>query len=892
MRKVYNLVQTAWFQVVLITFIGFILRLWGVFHGFQENFLYHPDSSTTLGGIWDYYLGLDLMEKSHAGQVYNFIMILVLWACESFIGFLGYQVNWSIEFIGSAASLTSAWLGTATIPIVFLLGNRAYNKTTGVLSAAFLSVCPLHSFHSHYPYRDIPMIFVLVITLYLCVVILEKPSLLNLALGSLAALVTAAMKPAGIVVFAPFLVAFIIGTIRLKKFWLLISFCIAFLSINFFLLSFRFGTNSLIFYISQLSQSQIGLFQSLSEIFRTLRQWIGLPFLMALSAGIGYGVWRFRPSDIIFIVFLTSASLAVATAYYTDERFLIFLLPCGMVLLARAIAEIWKASSQGKILRIILATASGGLLVYSLTQSAWQGIMLSLPDTRFLSGKWAAAHLPAPTKISTEGYYPLRINERPNVFFFDISQPVKEEAKKADLFITSSIEHQRYFEFPYRFPQKKVFYETLKKQELLLKEFSLNNFGFIHSTIKVYSTHPFNDHGSFNWHNSFSTPVPRPYDAGWNGGVSFLEHGPLDRDDRTFELGWGHRVTSTLVSPITGQEMVVFMVNGSEKSVVKVRVGYTTKIRTLKPGEFHILRFRPKWFFPKKPALYHFEAGMPVGKKVLVQLRCGNREIGEAYAKWGDYEKAVTYLKQALAEDPNNPEVGLLLSTNYEKLGKGSEARQIVLTIKKRNPEFIDRLLLLGKSDLSARGWEQVFQGYTGLKPSLLTSALTQEFTIDKAFPSRSGKIKEDCRASGGKTITYEKTGQKPDEVMHGPYLFLDQGAFRAGFFLRTWDVKGAGPLAVIKVLADDKVISMQSVSIHDFKNDADPFKEIQIPFVNAHPRAEIKFQVFATGVASFAVDRIRIEPDLRKTYQEKLLNLKMIAGDSLRGKDQEKGVQ
>jgi len=891
MLNLFKLFQTPWLQISLITLVGGIIRFWGILHGFQENYLYHPDSELSLGGVWNYYLGISLAEKSHAGQVYNFIMVFALGASESLLRFLGIQFNWSVELIGVAASLVSGLLGTATIPFLFILGKRAYNTKTGLWASAFLSVCPLHSFHSHYPYRDIPMIFFLVISLCLCVAILRRPSLSNLGLGTLAALLTAAMKPAGVTIFTSFLAASIISLLRLKKYWILISFSILLTGISFWVLSFRFGINFFTYIISQFFQTDIKFITASTEIFDTFKHWIGLPSLLAILIGVVYSLYCFRSTDTIFLVFLISAFFVLINAYYIDERFMIFLLPCGFVMLARLITDVEKKLSQIKYLTIIPFLVASSLLLNAFTQSVWQGILFSLHDTRYLSGIWVSAHLPKNTKIATEGYYPLAVKQWPTVFSFNPSQPVYDQSNNSDIIITSSLDHQRYFDFPYRFPKLKLFYEQLNTQGFLLKKVSLDPVGFIHPTIKVFSSEAILNRSLIKNFNSHQNFIPRPYDTSWNGGISFLEQGFLDRDDRTIRLGWGHRYTSTLVSPKTGQEMVVFILNGEEKSIVKVRVGYKTKIRSLKPNEFHILPFRPRWLLPKMPALYHFEAGLPEGKEILIQLRCGNREIGEAFSKWGDHQKAVSYLQKALAENPNDLESGCLLSVTYQKLGKLAEARQAFQMIQKQNPDVLKYIKSLGESDISYTQWEKDFQNYTGLKPSLLRYALSQEFQMDKVFPSPSGagEMKDDCRASGGKVIVYDRALHKPAEVMHGPYLHLDQGAYLAGFFLRTWDVRGDDPIAEIKVLADNQVISSEVISAKNFKEKDKLFKEVQIPFFNPSARAEIKFQVFATGSASFAVEKVRLEPDLRKAFQIKWLNLKSIAGEEWMTKEMSK---
>ncbi len=162
-----KLIRTYWVQILVITFIGAILRFWGILHGFQENYIYHPDAMYVLGDVWRLYLGGEWAIGTYAGPFYYLLLVYPLKLIEFITGFLGFQPEWSFEFIASVNSLVTATLGTLTIPIVYLLASKAYNKSSGILAALIFSVCPLHSFHSHYHYRDVLMVFFLCITLFL-----------------------------------------------------------------------------------------------------------------------------------------------------------------------------------------------------------------------------------------------------------------------------------------------------------------------------------------------------------------------------------------------------------------------------------------------------------------------------------------------------------------------------------------------------------------------------------------------------------------------------------------------------------------------------------------------------------------------------------------------------
>jgi tetratricopeptide (TPR) repeat protein len=858
----------TWLWVGLITAIGAALRLFGILHGFQEDFLYHPDTHITLNEVWPKVLGEDWLKGSYNGAFYNLLLSKSISLAESIIQFLGYSHwVWSMGQIAVVASLFAALFGTMTIPVVYCLGSKAYDRSTGVLAALFISLCPLHTFQSHYPYRDVPMVFFLSLTLLFCLKILNKPSLTALFLGGISALLTIGLKPAGLVVMVPLAAALALGFYhREKKWWhyIVIGLVIS-LGLVFFTwggVSSRFSTIGEL--VAFLKGTQGNIIQGAIKSIKILNQWLGLPFLLTTAVGTAWGFWRMKKEDFLLLIFLATAFMASSFYAYTDERFLVFLLPVMTILSGRFIVAGWRVCSGRKILKTGLLFLALGLTTHAFIESVWESILFSLPDTRAVSGRWLEAHFPKTIKVAIEEYFPLGVNQWPKVTFFDPSKPLDQETIGQDLLVTSSLEHQRYLLAPERYLKETDFFQSLSRKRTLIKNFPLGSLGFLHSDIDIYSPYPVNP-------DSPRFFFPRPFDSSWNFGISFLDRGPFDRDDRTLQLGWHQRYTATLVSPKPGQEIIVFILNGSEKGQVKIRVGGTTKIRTMAPGEFHVLTFRPKWLLPKRPALYYYEAGLLEGNKVLIQLRWGNREIGQAFSQWGLHERALPYLKKAIAaNDPYAPELYLLLGSVYKQLGKISEAKQTFRQLTKVYPQFIGVVNYLAHPDLTLQNWDDQFRKSTGLDPSLLTKALSREFNSQDVFPSRSGTFKEDPQVPGGRTVVYQAHLQKPDEVLHGPYLHLDPGAYRAGFFLRCWSLKGSAPLAIIKVLADDKIIDAFSVGSADLKDNKGNPKEVKIPFEAPSPRTEIKFQVFATGQADFAIDKIRIEPDLRKIIKKK----------------------
>jgi len=60
---------------------------------------------------------------------------------------------------------TSAFLGTASIALIYLIGNKIYNQRAGLFAALFLSLCNIHIWCSHLVNTDIPLTFFFLLSL-------------------------------------------------------------------------------------------------------------------------------------------------------------------------------------------------------------------------------------------------------------------------------------------------------------------------------------------------------------------------------------------------------------------------------------------------------------------------------------------------------------------------------------------------------------------------------------------------------------------------------------------------------------------------------------------------------------------------------------------------------
>jgi hypothetical protein len=873
--------SSPWGLLAGIVLIGGALRFWGILHGLREGFIYHLDALPAVHDAWHHFLGAP-WSQARFGTAYSVLLTAAMRTFDEAGRLLGYPPPWSFELISAVSSLLTATLGTATVAAAYLVGVRAYDRPTGLLAAALLAVSPLHGFQSHYPYRDVPMVFFLTLTLAACVRLALRPSPAAYAWAGLGAAVTVALKPAGLAVAAPLAVAALIALVRTRRLWILgatVGLAVGMLLALAWFRGDRMATPGavagrlLAFVFRGFPRQTVPVLEGVPRATRILLGWEGLPQVVATGLGVAWGGLRRRPADLVLVAFVVPAFVAAALYRFLDERFLVYVLPAGAVLLARLAVDGWRAS-RGVFGRAALGLAVTALLVAGLFQSAWHGVLLSLPDTRALAGRWLDAHVPRTTRIAMEEYAPLGVSDWPNARMIDARRPLAEITAGTDVVVTSSIEHQRYLEDPGLYRAAAVaFARELPSQVRRIKSLALVPLGFIHPTIDIYTTAP-----------PPARPLPRlllprPYDSQWDDGVAFLDTGAYDRDDRTVWLSGAQAYTATLVSRAPVPEMAVFVYNGPEPSRVRARVGWTSRTRTLTPWALQVIRFRPRWLWPARPALYRYEVGLlPEGTQALVQLRSGPREIGEAYAQWNEWGRALPYLERAAGS--GGPETRLLLAAAYERLGRPGEARRTLEGLVAAAPALMDRYRVLARAGAAPEGadaaWAGVFRAATGLDPALLTAALAQTFPADQ-LPVTTGRVLPDPAASAGTAVSVDRRRDPPGIVVNGPrVLHLARGAYRAWFSLRAWDPVGPGPVAVVRVFADNRILAARSVPAAEL--DGHPgFVAIPVLFVHDDQHRQVAFQVEGTGRASLAVDRVRLEPDLRGTLRGQLAVLDLL---------------
>jgi tetratricopeptide (TPR) repeat protein len=608
-----------------------------------------------------------------------------------------------------------------------------------------------------------------------------------------------------------------------------------------------------------------------------LVRWLGWPAVLAWAAGVGVALWRRERPDLVLVAFLVPAFLAAAAIPWLDERFLVYLVPPVVVLLARLLVELGDRAAGRRLARIAVGLVVLALLAGDLGRSAWQNVLLSLPDTRALAGRWFEAHIPRTARVGVEGYFPVGLDAWLHASFFEPRKPLRDALAATDVLVTSSLEHGRYLERGEKYqPVLAEFFRALAEERAPMRTFALATRGFAHSVVTVYATRP------PRVPEAPTLVLPRPYDHTWNGGVAFLDPGPYDRDDRTVLLGGAQDHDATLVAPAGTDEVAVFVANGPEPGRIRVQVGWRTRHRRLRPDAWHVFHFRPRWWWPGRPALYRFRAGLlREGQSALVQVRAGPREIGEAYAAWGRWAEAVPYLERAAAGRRGDAELLLRLGTVYRQLGRAEDARRVAAQLETEAPGYRAVVGQLAQGAERPEAWTETFERLTGLDRGLLTAALARDVRVEAILAQ--GRLAGDPEAPGGVSVVFERGVDAPGLVVNGPrrprpLVYLAPGAYRARFTLHGGAAAAGGESAVLRVFAERRLLAARPVTGGEL-GDGRRAVEVVVPFVHDGPPAPMAVQVEATGRGSFRIDRVRVEPDLPEAFRQRQRDLAALAG-------------
>ena len=166
MRNLGRLAPGFLLALVLIVSLG--LRVWGIGFGLPAFTRYHPDEHALVEraaailwtGDWN-------LHRFNYPPLYAYLQAgtygaYFLWGAAR--GQWSQVMPFALPQYYQVGRLLTALIGTLTILVVYLAGRQVHGRRTGLLAAALLGGCYLHTIHSHYATFDIMLGLLVLVT--------------------------------------------------------------------------------------------------------------------------------------------------------------------------------------------------------------------------------------------------------------------------------------------------------------------------------------------------------------------------------------------------------------------------------------------------------------------------------------------------------------------------------------------------------------------------------------------------------------------------------------------------------------------------------------------------------------------------------------------------------
>lgn len=440
--------------LVLLFLLAFILRAWGTRFGLPEAF-YHPDEhaiverATGILRTGDYSPHWFNYPSAYIYvQALTYIPYFLISAARGFGNSIPGTAPYGFYFAGR---LMTALVGALTVPLVYVLGKRMFGRRTGLVSAALVTFSLLHAVHSHYVTTDVPMAFLVTLSLLFSYLAMEKAELrYTLLAGLFAGLAASTKYPGAIAIFPVLLVQLV--TVRWPD-WGVLGQRLG-LTVGAFLAGFFLGTPYAILELNTFVMSLasvLGHYGAGQPGFEGSATWMwylgqmltsGDALVVAVAlGGILWALIKRTRKDLLLFCFLIPYYLLVSVWRIRFERNLVALLPFLAILGARflvegvsALAEKWPVMPKWE------TPLLAGLVALAVVIPAWSVLAfdraISGKDHRTVAAEWVNANVPAGSRIVIEVFsIPL---ERAR---FDVLQLVRIDSEELEWYRQKGIEY-------------------------------------------------------------------------------------------------------------------------------------------------------------------------------------------------------------------------------------------------------------------------------------------------------------------------------------------------------------------------------------------------------------------------------------------------------------------
>ena len=364
-------------------------------------------------------------------------------------------------------------------------------------------------------------------------------------------------------------------------------------------------------------------------------------------------------------------------------------------------------------------------------------------------------------------------------------------------------------------------------------------------------------------------------------------------DDNIYHPGassfWvkGEKKAEIAIRSFQGQEHIVIRVrNGLVPNVVELSSSERSKVLSFSnPGEVQEVVWPLEEFLPyfssslhpltvrsQRGAIPLFTPGS--GSQEAASLGCRVSlsfdllDVGEAYLKAQEPEKALEVLESLLASDPENIHARYALGRAYQQAASLKKAAQTFEMAKEALPAFREHFLaevLAQDAEVLPKSWlNSTYVQYKDLQVHL---ALTRLKYDSEALRHNSGELVEDSSAFGGKALSFVPGKHPPGFLAYGPYVKLPAGEYLVKFHMKLGE-PGMSPadnggLAVSLDVhqAGENIIAAKQIRLmSDEQKTFGTYQEYVLAFATKKT-SPLEFRVEVNGNVPVNLDRITVFP-------------------------------
>lgn len=402
--------------ILCILAFAFLVRIVGINFGLPD--LYHADEPIVVNHALAYGTGDLNPHFFKIPPLISYLLFIVYgfyFLAGSFVGnfknaddFLNLFLSDPTGFYLLGRIVFGALIGTATVYLLYRLGRKFFSREHGLLSSFFLAVCFLHVRDSHYIYVDIPLLFLLLLSFFQILKILNHGGKKEYVLFGIIFGTAVTTKYNGVFLICPFLVAHLIrkGSIKLMFTSFVLSILVFFILNPFSLIDLKFFVTELV------TQSKSETFSGFFHHFRySLTEGMGIPLFYLSLVGILFGLFSRDSKRLTLLSFVVVYFVALTFLSQPYDRYVLPIIP---FLCFFAADVLIKISGRVRVIQKWPTVFAAIIIIPSVAKIFVSDYLFLQKDVRTQAKEWIEQHIPADSKIALDPqFYSPRL--RPNL---------------------------------------------------------------------------------------------------------------------------------------------------------------------------------------------------------------------------------------------------------------------------------------------------------------------------------------------------------------------------------------------------------------------------------------------------------------------------------------------